>query len=218
MNFRKFMMDDDNQSKWLEKVYGAENEKELAASYDAWAKDYDRDVLGFGYKLPAIMTGLIGRYVAPGNGAILDAGTGTGILGETLALMGYQHIVGIDLSRGMLEMAKKKGVHHRLFRMTLGKRLDFPDDTFESTVAMGVFTQGHAPPDSFDELIRITKPEGYIIFSVRADVYLNQGFKERQDILEKEGKWRIIEKTEAFKGLPLVDSEHHNRIFVYQVS
>ena len=211
-------MDDDDKIKWLQKVYDAKDNKELAASYDAWAKDYDRDLLNFGYKIPAIMTGLIGRYVSPGSGAILDAGTGTGILGESLALMGYQHIVGIDLSQGMLEIARKKSVHHRLFRMTLGEPLDFPDDTFESSVAMGVFTQGHAPPDSFDELIRITKPEGYIIFSVRADVYLNQGFKEKQDGLEKEGKWRIIEKTEAFKGLPLGNSKLHNRIFVYQVS
>ncbi|UCD33781.1 MAG: hypothetical protein JSV38_07975, partial [Desulfobacterales bacterium] len=60
-------------------------EIELAASYDAWAKDYDRDMLSFGYKIPAIMTRLIGRYVSPESGIILDAGTGTGILAESLA-------------------------------------------------------------------------------------------------------------------------------------
>lgn len=210
-------MHNHNNKKWLQKVYFAKNEKELAASYDAWAKDYDQDVLSFGYKIPAIMAGLIGRYVSPESGIVLDAGTGTGILGEALALMGYQHIVGIDLSPGMLEMARKKGVHQRLLKMTLGGPLDFPEDTFASTVAMGVFTQGHAPPHSFDELIRITKPEGYIIFSVRSDVYLNQGFKEKQDGLENEGKWQLIEKTREFKGLPLGDSELYNRIFVYEV-
>ena len=210
-------MHNHDSTKWLQKVYAAKNEKELAASYDAWAKDYDRDVLSFGYKIPAIMTGLIGRYVSPESGIILDAGTGTGILGESLALMGYHDIVGIDLSQGMLEMARQKEVYQRLLKMTLGEPLDFSENTFASTVAMGVFTQGHAPPHSFDELIRITKPEGYIIFSVRSDVYLNHGFKKKQDALENEGKWQLIEKTEKFKGLPLGDSELHNRIFVYQI-
>jgi hypothetical protein len=83
---------------------------------------------------------------------------------------------------------------------------------------MGVFTQGHAPPESFDELIRITEPGGHIIFSVRDDVYLNRGFKEKQDILEKEGRWQLVEKTEPFQALPLGDSGIHNRIFVYKVS
>ena len=207
-----------DSSKWLQKVYSAQNNKELAEGYDAWAKDYDQDVLSFGYKIPAIMTGLIGRYVDINTGPILDAGVGTGILGETLALMGYKDLIGIDLSQGMLEVARKKGIHQDLRRMTLGGPLDFPDNSFATTVSMGVFTQGHAPPESFDELIRITRPDGYIIFSVRADVYLKQGFKEKQDSLEREEKWRLIEITEPFRALPLGDSEIYNRIFVYRVS
>jgi SAM-dependent methyltransferase len=164
------------------------------------------------------MTGLIGRYIPPDNGPILDAGAGTGILGEKLALMGYKDLVGIDLSQDMLEVARKKGIHKSLRRMVLGKPLDFSDNSFATTVSMGVFTQGHAPPESFDELIRITQPGGYIIFSVRDDVYLNRGFKEKQDSLEKEGRWELVEKTEPFQAVPLEDSAIHNCIFVYRVS
>jgi hypothetical protein len=54
--------------RWLEKVYSARNNKELAKGYDKWAKYDDQDVLNFGYKIPAIMTGLIGRYLTPENG------------------------------------------------------------------------------------------------------------------------------------------------------
>ena len=43
-------------------------------------------------------------------------------------------------------------------------------------------------------------------------------FYHKQDILEKEGRWRLIEKTEPFQALPLGDSGIHNRIFVYKVS
>ncbi|MFC1516754.1 class I SAM-dependent DNA methyltransferase [Thermodesulfobacteriota bacterium] len=211
-------MDLSNKSKWLEKVYSARNNQELAKGYDEWAEDYDQDVLSFGYKIPAIMTGLIGRYMTPENGKMLDAGVGTGILGETLALMGYNDIIGIDISEGMMEIARKKGVHLSLHRMTLGEHLDFPDNTFTGSVAMGVFTLGHAPPESLDELIRITESGGYVIFSVRNDVYLNKGFKEKQDALEKGGKWQLLEKTDAFQALPLIDSKLFNRVFVYRVS
>ena len=211
-------MDLSDRSKCLEKVYSACNNEELTEGYNAWAKDYDQDVLSFGYKIPAIMTCLIGRYISPDTGTILDAGAGTGILGETLSLMGYKDLVGIDMSQGMLEEAQKKDVHKKLLKMTLGEELDFPDNYFGSTVSMGVFTQGHAPPESFEELIRITKPDGYIIFSVRADVYLEQGFKEKQEALEKEGKWRLIEKTEPFQALPLEEPEILNRVFAYRVT
>ena len=99
----------------------ARNNDELTEGYDGWAKYYDRDVLSFGYKIPAIMTCLIGRHIPPDIGTMLDAGVGTGILGETLALMGYKDLVGIDMSQGMLEVAQKKDVHKKLLKMTLGE-------------------------------------------------------------------------------------------------
>jgi predicted TPR repeat methyltransferase len=207
-----------DRSERLKRVYGSRNNEELMEGYDAWAEEYDRDVLSFGYKIPAIMTGIIGRYVVSNNGTILDAGAGTGILGEALIVLGYKNLVGMDLSSGMLEVARKKGVYQSLRRMALGEILDFPDNTFASTVSMGVFTEGHAHPDSFDELIRITMPGGHIIFSVRADVYLNLGFREKQDILEREGKWRLAEMTEKFQAMPLEDSQIFNRVFAYRVS
>jgi predicted TPR repeat methyltransferase len=218
MKHQKNTMNSSGRSQWLDKVYSARNNTELAEGYDAWAQDYEQDVLSFGYKIPAIMSGLIGRYLPSGTGRILDAGAGTGILGENLFVMGYKDLVGIDLSAGMLEVARKKGVYRNLLQMTLGQKLDFADNAFAATVSMGVFTKGHAPAESFDELIRITEPRGYIIFSVRADVYLNQGFKKKQDSLKKEGKWRLVEQTEPFQALPLGNSKIYNRVFVYRAS
>jgi len=47
--------------------------------------------------------------------------------------------------------------------------------------------------------------------------YLNQGFKKKQDALEKEGKWQLLEKTDAFQALPFGDTKLLNRVFVYRV-
>jgi hypothetical protein len=82
---------------------------------------------------------------------------------------------------------------------------------------MGVFTENHAPPESFDELIRITKPGGHIVFSVRSDTGLNRVYQEKQDALIHEGKWEVVEETKAFQCLPEARPEVLNQVFVYRV-
>ena len=206
-----------NRDKWLEKVRRARDRNELEQIYGAWGQDYEREVMSCGYNMPAIFAGLLGRYVRPQNGPILDVGAGTGILGASLFLLGYKNLVAIDFSEGMLEVARRKGVYRELRQMVLGEYLDFSDRSFVAVTVMGVFGAGHAPLESFDELVRITRRGGHIVFSIRADEYLNQGFKQKQDALEGDGKWRLVEITEAFNSLPLADTELMNHIFVYRI-
>jgi len=205
-------------TKWLHRVYSSQNIQELEERYDAWAEDYEQDLCSFGYKSPDVITCLIGRHVETQSGSILDAGAGTGILGEKLASCGYRSLTGIDLSQAMLDVADKKGVYKVLRQMVLGEHLDFPDDSFSAVVSMGVFTENHAPPESFDELIRITKPSGHIVFSVRSDTGLNKVYQEKQDALLNEGKWELVEETNAFQCLPEARPEVLNQVFVYRVS
>jgi predicted TPR repeat methyltransferase len=195
----------------------AKNSEELAEIYDNWAEDYERRILGYGYSTPAVTAGLFGRHVKPEDGAVLDAGAGTGIVGPILATLGYRDLVGIDISQRMLELAREKGVYRDLRQMELGGQLDFPTDAFAAVVSTGVFAAGHAPPESFEDLIRITKPSGYIIFSVRTDVYLDEGFKEKQEALEREGRWQLVEVTEPFSHLRYEDPELKVQVFAYQV-
>ena len=197
--------------KW---IYQAGGVKDLEGRYDLWAKEYDEDVAGYGYKIPGVLAGFLGRYLHPIDGTLLDAGAGTGIMGEIMSLLGYKELVAMDLSSGMLEIAKQKGVYREVYRMVMGEHLDFSDDKFAGTMAVGVLSIGHAPPESFAELIRCTRPGGYIIFSVRADAL---GFKEKQDELERVKKWRLIEVTPSFISLPLGEPDIRHKIFVYRV-
>ncbi|MCA1728643.1 MAG: class I SAM-dependent methyltransferase, partial [Actinobacteria bacterium] len=157
-------------------MYGARDGQEAGDLYDSWSEDYERSVASWGYTTPAVAAGLLGRYVEPKDAAVLDAGAGTGITGEILVLLGYGDLIGIDVSGNMLELARKKGVYKDLRQMELGGQLDFPSDSFAAVVATGVFAAGHAPPESFEDLIRVTKPSGHMIFSVRTDVYEDGGF------------------------------------------
>ncbi len=195
-------------------IYASQGNHDLEERYDAWAGNYDEDVAGYGYKIPGIVAGFVGRYLKPADGQLLDAGAGTGVMGEVLALLGYNELVAIDLSTGMLEVARKKGVYRDTRQMVMGEHLDFPDNAFAGTTAVGVLSVAHAPPESFAELIRCTKPGGCIIFSVRADT---QGFKEVQDGLECNNKWSLLETAGPFVSLPLGEPDIKHQVFAYRV-
>ena len=148
---------------------------------------------------------------------ILDAGAGTGLVGECLTALGYKDLVAMDLSQGMLDEAKKKNIYNEFHQMALGVSLDFSSDEFDAVISVGVFTQGHAPANSFDELIRITKTSGLIVFSLRVDLYQDGGFKEYQSGLEETGKWKLVEVTDQFQPLPKGEPEVWHQIWAYQV-
>jgi SAM-dependent methyltransferase len=100
----------------------------------------------------------------------------------------------------------------------LGGPLDLPDGHFAAVVASGVFTEGHAPPSSFDELIRVTRPGGHLVFNVRDDVWQTRGFRERQDGLEAAGRWRILEQSDPYRPFTVASPHLLARIFVYEVA
>jgi predicted TPR repeat methyltransferase len=209
------ILDDLERSNRLQNVYSARDNRELASSYDEWAEDYEDDMLSLGYAIPAVAAGFVGRHV-PVGGTVLDAGAGTGMFGSILRVLGYEDLVGIDISERMLEKASEKDAYHGLHRMVLGEPLDFNDGSFSAAVSVGVFTTNHAPPEALDELVRVIAPDGWVIFSVRDDVYQKEGFKEKQASLEKEGKWRRVTMSEAFQPFPSGNTSHMVRLFVYK--
>jgi len=199
-------------------IYTSKDNKELEERYDQWAKDYDADLdEGFGYLGPQRAVEYFIKYV-PQNARVLDAGAGTGLVGELLAGRGYKDLVAMDLSKGMLEEAKKKNAYREFHQMVMGETLDYATDSFDAVISIGVLTIGHAPASSFDELIRITRPGGYIVFSLRPDVYRDSGFKEKQDALEAEGKWKLVEASEEFQPLPKGEPDMYHQVWIYQVA
>ena len=149
---------------------------------------------------------------------ILDAGAGTGLVGECLAEIGYEDMVAMDLSQGMLEEAKSKNVYNAFDQMALGGTLDYATDEFDAVISVGVFTQGHAPANSFDELARITKPGGLIVFSLRVDTYESAGFKQQQLGMEEAGIWQLAEMTDEYQPMPTGEPEVRHRIWAYRVN
>ena len=207
-------MEKQNRVQW---VYSSRNNEELAERYDQWAKDYDSELeIDFAYRGPQIAAEFFTRHVHK-EARILDAGAGTGIVGEILTKQGYTDLVAMDLSQGMLDEAREKNAYRELHRMVMGEPLGFISASFDAVISVGVLTVGHAPASSFDELARITRPGGYIVFTLRPDVYENDGFKEKQAALEAEGKWKLAEMSEPFQALPKGEPDIFHQVWVYQV-
>ena len=208
-------MEQQNRVQW---VYSARDNQELSDRYDQWAKDYDSDLdQDFGWLGPQRAAEVFARYVST-SAHILDAGAGTGLVGEALAGLGYRDLAAMDLSPGMLEEARKKNVYGAFHQMVMGEPLDFPSDSFDAVVSVGVLTVGHAPASSLDELVRVTRPGGHVVFTLRPDVYEENGFREKQDALVHVGKWRLAEVSERFQPLPKGEPEVYHEVWAYQVS
>jgi len=63
---------DQDKNKRLEWIYTAKDAQDLEARYDLWAEEYDQDVASYGYKIPGIIAGFLGRYLKVDDGPILD--------------------------------------------------------------------------------------------------------------------------------------------------
>ena len=198
-------------------VYNSQNNQELTERYDAWAQDYEQELdEQFGYIGPEQAADVLVRYLST-DAKILDAGAGTGLVGEFLSQRGCQNIEAMDLSLGMLKQAEQKNVYRTFHQGVLGEDLSFATATYDAVISVGVFTYGHVGSDAFDELIRITKTGGYIIFTVSVGHYKNSNFELKLTALESAGKWKLVETTEPFLCHLKKDTGVQLQVWVYQV-
>ena len=200
----------------LDRLYGAHDLDELRTEYDRIAPAYDRTLIdGMGYRSPPAVAAVAQRFI-PADATILDAGAGTGLLGVALKEAGFTRIDGMDLSPAMLAMAARKGIYGDLREGRLGDALDYGTGAFDAVASSGVLTTGHAPATSLDELVRITRSGGHVIFTLRSDQVL-PGFEEKMQALADARKWELVEKGEEFQALPVGEPDVLVRVWVYRV-
>lgn len=104
------------KTQWL---FSSRNKEELSERYDQWAKDYDAELeRDFEWRGPQCTAGFFIKHVLK-EARILDAGAGTGLMGEALVKLGYDNLVAMDLSQAMLEEACKKNIYREFHQMRL---------------------------------------------------------------------------------------------------
>jgi ubiquinone/menaquinone biosynthesis C-methylase UbiE len=109
----------------------------------------------------------------PAKGTVLDVGTGTGIVPLAMAEhIGSQgKIVGIDLSDGMLAMAREKTLRKGLqgqieFLKMDAESLEFPDNSFDAAISLYALHHFPNPGKALSEINRVLKPGGSVVVAV----------------------------------------------------
>lgn len=179
----------------LQKSLNATSVTETLATYDRWAAAYNRDVEAESYVAPQIATDYVVRYLKATDifrARILDAGCGTGLVGEHLANCGARHIEGIDISTGMLEVAEKTGAYMKLAKADLCQALDTPSNSYDVLTCVGTLTQGHVGPGAMGEFIRVVKQGGILVITVRSTVWEANGYRETLEGFIREGAVRLL--------------------------
>ena len=89
---------------------------ELEGIYKNWASDYEHDVINLaGYVGHLITSDLLLTYLKNNKAKVLDAGCGTGLVGEILHKNNFNNIEGVDFSQEMLNIANQKNIYKEIF-------------------------------------------------------------------------------------------------------
>jgi len=205
------------QSDDLDDVYGANSPEEARRLYDEWSGSYDADNLAKGFRLPGLGAAMLARHLGPSDGPILDACCGTGLVGESLSVLGYGLITGCDLSPEMITAAQKTGAYADLVRANMVERLPHDDDEFAGFTCIGSFGPGHAPPESLYELARVTRPGGIGVFNLLTASWEDQGFPQVIADLTTKGAWQQVEISRPFRPYLLAEPDLWSSLHVMRM-
>ena len=170
----------------LNEAYSLKTPKDSVKLYKKWAQTYDTDfALNSNYQSPKIISNFYNKHANKNDTPILDVGAGTGLVGEYFLKFGKKNIIAIDISQEMLRQAESKKCYSSIIQADLTKKLPLKNNSMGAIVSAGTFTHGHVGPNSFDELLRVTKPGGLFILSINTKVFKSNGFEEKFKEIKK---------------------------------
>lgn len=182
---------------WLNRAYSAKGLSDLRSLYDEWASSYDSDLAkkDQDYVAPTLAAATVAKHLSTtplDTIQILDAGCGTGLVGASLAKLGAKHIDGVDLSPGMLDVARKLNVYTRLETIDLSRPLDQETASYDVVTCIGTLTHAHVGPEVLSEFVRVVKPGGWVVVTVLDDIWEPVGYRAEVDELIEQGKVELV--------------------------
>jgi len=142
--------------------------------YDAWSDKYNEEVEGH-YTGHVKCVDAFLQLDLDRNIQILDVAAGTGLLGAELAKHGYRFIDAIDSSWGMLLKARKQNIYKEYIHARVGNLQSIPvnDQTYDAILMSNGFAPGHIYPSALIEMLRVLRPGGYLIWTMRDGLHSN---------------------------------------------
>ena len=176
---------------WLSGICDSQSTEELKNKYDSWANNYDADVKDDWSFMPVKIAQALSKLLPKKDAEILDAGAGTGLVGEELFKQGYTNLTAVDLSSEMLAIAKEKQVYKNLHQGNLEDYFLSNSVKFDVIITAGVFAYAHAGVEVLNNLFGYLKEEGIFLLTIREDYR-----SEMQAALDKL-PWELVSE-EAF--------------------
>ena len=157
---------------------------EVRDLYDDWSKNdkYNQDMIDWEYSGPREVVSAFLPHASNKGIKILDAGCGSGLVGEELSKEGYSIVHGADIAAKLMNSIPA-GIYQELQNIDLNKPINFTDDFFDAVLCVGTFTFGHVKAKALSEFTRIVKSGGIIGFTINEGVFLDHGFKSELDHL-----------------------------------
>ncbi|MGD2278939.1 MAG: class I SAM-dependent methyltransferase [Candidatus Omnitrophota bacterium] len=168
--------------------------------YDAW---YDRNEYAYLSELEAV------KEVLPKKGYGLEIGVGSGRFAAPLGIA-----VGIDPSRKMVELARKRGVDARL---GTGEELSFKNSTFDYAAIIVTLCFVRDPEKVVEESARVLKPDGKLIIGIiDKKSFLGEFYQKKGSIFYGRARFFSIEEiAKMLKTSGFGDISYYQTIFDY---
>ncbi|WP_198174246.1 class I SAM-dependent DNA methyltransferase [Mesorhizobium xinjiangense] len=191
-------------SAFLDNVYKTDGGEGMRQYYNDWADVYDKDLHENDYRTPGRCATALAAHLGDKDAPILDFACGTGMSGEALKEAGFTTIDGTDISEGMLDKARAKGVYRDLIRANSDAVLDTGDRKYMAIAAVGAIGAGAAPADNIDAAIESLAPGGIFVVSLNDHTLEDPQFETRLTQAIADGR---VDKIMAEDGphLPAID-------------
>jgi len=139
----------------------------IVEAWDRGVKDYDHLVAHGRLTPPEAVAwkAVLARHLPPPPAAVLEVGAGTGVMSLLIAELGHQ-LTAIDLSRVMLQEARRKAAQHGLaitFEVGDAEVLPFRDREFDAVVGRHILWTLPQPERALAEWYRVLRPAGRLI-------------------------------------------------------
>ena len=196
-------------------IYKLKTTDEVMKYYDEWGdKDkYNKDMVDWNYTGPKETSETFNKHQENKDILILDAGCGTGLVGQELKKYGFKYFHGADLSQTLLDTVPKK-LYQKLTKVDLNQPIDIKNNTYDSVMCVGTFTFGHVKPNALDEFVRITKPGGLICFTINEGIHEEYGFDKKIKTLTLNNNWKEVE---FFKSNYIASKDVNAWLGLYEV-
>ena len=164
-----------------------------AQHYDAWADEYEADLLGnYRYCAHTIAVDALADAVPDRGAAIIDIGCGTGLVGAALQGHGFTRIDGVDISSGMLAKARARGIYRTLFQQNAEEAPAAPVGHYDAVISVGSFGIGHLGPEAMPRLVDYARPGAPIVIFMNAEPFIDEDYAGHIARMEREAVWAAI--------------------------